>query len=138
MEKPEEKHLVPWRVLIASNHSLFGKGLRSLLREHWQDDVNVVGLVTNIDEAMDALENLNPNLVIVDYDDEALNRDAFLARFVETKQQLRVVLLSLKEGQEGAEATLYDRRTLKAARIEDWFRQGEPGQADPEERGENS
>ncbi len=106
------------RVLIASSHGLFAQGLRSLLRERQGEDVEVVGVVSDLAGAMDALEKLAPDLVIVDYDDDALNRDEFLARFIEGERKLRVVLLSL---QGGKEAIVYDRRTLAAAQIDDWL-----------------
>jgi cytochrome c oxidase subunit II len=106
------------RVLIASSHGLFAQGLRSLLRERQAEGVEVVGVVSNLDQALAALEKLSPDLVIVDYDDEILNRDEFLARFVEGEKKLRVVLLSL---QGGSEAIVYDRRTLAAAQIGDWL-----------------
>ena len=73
---------------------------------------------------MSALETHNPDLVIVDYDDKKLNREAFLTRFMEGKRSLRVVLVSLKDGKEGAEATVYDRRTMSAAQIDDWLNLG--------------
>ena len=106
------------RVLIASSHALFGQGLRSLLEERKQAGVIVVGMVFNLEQAVEALEKLNPDLIIVDYDDEVLNRDEFLARFVEGQRKLRVVLLSL---QSGKEAIVYDRRSLAAAQIDDWL-----------------
>jgi DNA-binding NarL/FixJ family response regulator len=65
------------RVLIASSHSLFGQGLRSLLRERKEAGVEIVGMVSNLDEALLALDQLNPDLIIVDYDDKKLNRDEF-------------------------------------------------------------
>jgi cytochrome c oxidase subunit 2 len=106
------------RVLIASSHGLFAQGLNSLLREREAAGVEVVGVVSDLEQAMEALEKLNPDLVIVDYDDDALNRDEFLARFVEGEKKLRVVLLSL---QSGTEALVYDRRTLAASQIDDWL-----------------
>ena len=109
----------PWRILIASSHPLFAEGLRSLLHKRQQMDAIVVGMVSTIDDALDALKTLRPDLVIVDYDDHHVNRDEFLARFVEGEGRLRVVLLSLKEG--GSEAIVYDRRTLAASQIEDWL-----------------
>ncbi len=78
----------------------------------------VVGVVSNLEQALAALERLDPDLIIVDYDDEALNRDEFLARFVEGERKLRVVLLSL---QSGSEAIVYDRRTMSASQIDDWL-----------------
>lgn len=109
------------RVLIVSSHPLFGKGLRRLLEERGEADVRVVGMVSSVEEAVAALQSVHLDLVIVDYDDERVNRDEFLARFVESAGQLRVVLLSLKEG--GSEAIVYDRRNLAAAQIDDWLRE---------------
>jgi cytochrome c oxidase subunit 2 len=106
------------RVLIASSHPLFGEGLRRLLQERQQAGVEVVGMVANLEEALQALDRLDPDLIIVDYDDEKLNRDEFLARFVEGEKKLRVVLLSL---QSAREAIVYDRRLLAAAQIDDWL-----------------
>ncbi len=106
------------RVLIASSHPLFGQGLRSLLEKRQETGVEVVGMVSNLGEAISALARLNPDLIIVDYDDINLNRDEFLARFVEGEQKLRVVLLSL---QSAGNAIVYDRRTLAASQIDDWL-----------------
>lgn len=108
------------RVLIASSHGLFAQGLRSLLQERQATEVEVVGVVSDLAQAMTALERFNPDLIIVDYDDEALNRDEFLARFVEGEKKLRVVLLSLQSAQE---AIIYDRRTLAASQIDDWLKE---------------
>ena len=108
----------PRRILIASRHALFGQGLRSLLEDRKQVDEEVVGIVSDLDEVMDALDRLNPDLIIVDYDDELLNREEFLARFVEGDQQLRVVLLSL---QGDSNAIVYDRRSMAASQIDHWL-----------------
>lgn len=138
------KRADPWRVLIASSHPIFGEGLRSLLQKRGAADVVVLGLVSTINEALAALHTLHPDLIIVDYDDERVNRDEFLARFVEGEGRLRVVLLSLQEG--GDEAIIYDRRSLAAAQIDDWLEKWTETEAplreienefDPE-RGENA
>jgi cytochrome c oxidase subunit II len=111
----------PRRVLIVSSHPLFGQGLRNLLLERKEADVEVVGIVTSVDEAVSAYKSSGADLVIVDYDDERVNRDEFLTRFVEGEQRLRLVLLSLKEG--GSEAIVYDRRSLEASQIDDWLKE---------------
>ncbi len=107
----------PQRVLIASGHPLFGQGLRSLL-EARQRAVEVIALVSNLEEAMSALEQHSPDLVVVDYDDTRLNREEFLARLLEGEKKLRVVLLSLSDPEN---ALVYDRRKLAAAQIDDWL-----------------
>ncbi len=117
MAKTEHKRYR--RVLIASSHPLFAEGIRGLLNSRQQADVEVVGLVSTIDEAIDALNILMPDMVIVDYDDERVNREEFLVRFVESEGRLRVILLSLKES--GQEAIVYDRRTMAASQMDNWL-----------------
>src|SRR3970282_847313 len=109
----------PRRVLIVSSHPLFGKGIQRMLETRQSGDVGVVGIVSSVEEAVRALEVLKPDLVVVDYDDGAVNRDEFLAHFVEGERQMRVVLFSLKEG--GSNAIVYDRRTLAASQVDDWL-----------------
>ncbi len=118
MAGPKRKKLQ--KVLIASSHPLFGQGLRSLLKERQKAEVEIVGVVSNLPEALVALETLAPDLVIVDHDDEALNRDEFLARFLEGERRLRVVFVSLQSSET---ALVYDRRTLAAERIDDWLQE---------------
>ncbi|MCZ7553171.1 MAG: cytochrome c oxidase subunit II [Anaerolineae bacterium UTCFX2] len=117
------------RVLIASSHALFGQGLRSLLEERKHARVEIVGMVSSLDEALKALETAEPDLIIVDYDDEKLNREEFLARFVEGEKELRVVLLSLQSAQD---AIVYDRRTMAAAQIDDWLQERDFGANEPD------
>ena len=108
----------PMRVLIASNHPLFAEGLRNLLLDHQSTPVDVLGVVSGMDETKQALQVLNPDLIIIDYDDDRLNREEFLSHFVEGEKKLRVVLLSL---QQGKEVVIYDRRTMLATQIDEWL-----------------
>ena len=107
------------RVLIASSHPLFAKGLTRLLQQRHQEDVEVLGVVTTSTQAFDEIQARLPDLIIVDYDDDSLNREEFLAQFMESSGKLRVVLLSLKEG--GDQAVVYDRRNLAASQIDEWL-----------------
>jgi cytochrome c oxidase subunit 2 len=109
----------PLRILIASSHPLFAQGINSLLGKRPEMDTEVVGLVSTIEEALEAIEHLYPDLVVVDYDDDQVNREEFLARFVEGQGRLRVVLFSLKEG--GDQAIVYDRRSMAASEIDEWL-----------------
>ena len=109
------------RVLIASSHPLFAEGLKSLLEYRWSENLEIVGVVSSVAETVKALTSQKPDLVIVDYDDVHLNRDEFLQEFIKSENKIRMVLLSLKDGEAGAEAIVYDRRTLTASRIEEWL-----------------
>lgn len=111
--------LNPRRVLIVSRHPLYAQGLRRLLQQRQQADVSVVAVVTGFDEALRAIEQHAIDLIVVDYDDQTINREDFLAHFVEGDSKLRVVLLSLKE--DGDRAIVYDRRNFAAAQIDTWL-----------------
>ncbi len=115
---PDKNTNQPRRILIASSHPLFGRGLQSLFEERWSSEVKIVGLVTNVTEAKMALLELKPDILIVDHDDDSVNRDEFIAHFVESKEKMRLVLLSLSEGNE---AIVYDRTTHEATEIQDWL-----------------
>lgn len=121
---PPDQH--PWRILILSHHPMFGDGMRSLLAGQNRAAVEIVQRMDSAHEAMATLQTLRPDVVIVDCDDETINRDEFLARFVESEQPLRVVLVSLKET---GPVVLYDRRTLSVAQVDDWLSEIIPGEA---------
>ncbi len=117
MENPAQPNA--WRILIVSSHPLFGKGLHKILGVRPNSNVQLMGIVPDIEQALQLLETSQPDLVILDYDDEHVNRQIFLQHFVEGERRLRVVLLSLKEG--GSQAVVYDRRILAASQIDAWL-----------------
>ena len=108
-------------VLIVSSHPLFGKGIQHMLETRQAKDVQVIGVVSSVEEAFTFIEERNPDLVVVDYDDSDVNRDEFLAHFVGGERKMRVVLFSLKEG--GSNAIVYDRRTMSASQVDDWLQE---------------
>ena len=99
----------------------------------------IVGMVSNLDQAMQALEELDPDLVIVDYDDQALNRDEFLAALCGWREKIAGGAAFL---QSANEAIVYDRRTLAASQIDDWLKEWsfstQETQVKPSTPGENS
>jgi cytochrome c oxidase subunit 2 len=106
------------RVLIASANPLFGKGLRNLFQQRWGSAAHVVGLTKTMQETFQALDELQPDLVIVDYDDRSMNREEFLNHFVASEQPMQLVLMSL---QSTGAVVVYDRRTLSADQAEKWL-----------------
>ncbi|MBM4425068.1 MAG: response regulator transcription factor [Chloroflexi bacterium] len=129
----------PRCALIVSSHPLFGEGLRSLLKERQSAKVEVVGMAASTDEAVSVMNTLAPDLVIVDYDDEAVNREEFLARFVVGETPMRMVLMSLRKA---GQVVVYDRRVVAASQVDGWLdgvesrRSGSGGGSDPTDQGE--
>ena len=108
----------PRRVLIASANPLFREGLRKLYAARWGEQATVVGMPSTMEETLTSLETLNPDLVIVDYDDTNINRDEFLGRFMEGESPMRVVLVSLGSTEP---VVIYHRERLTSAQADDWL-----------------
>ena len=115
---PEVKNQPPRRVLIVSANPLFREGLRKVYAERWGSRATITGMPTNMSETLAMLETHQPDLVIVDHDDQAINRDEFMNRFVTGKTPMRVALVSLKES---GQVVVYDRRHLTSAQAESWL-----------------
>jgi len=112
-----DSHAHARRILIVSANPLFREGLRKLYAERWGEKFATVSLLTTLEEALPALET-RPDLVIVDYDDKAINRDVFMKGFVAGESPMQVMLVSL---QESGQVVVYDRRTMTFAQAEDWL-----------------
>jgi cytochrome c oxidase subunit 2 len=107
------------RVLIASANPLFREGLQRVYVQRWGNRAELVGRTASVDETMAALENLQPDLVIVDYDDKSINRREFLNRFITGHSSIKVVLVSLNEA---GQVVIYDRRQLTSEQADEWFK----------------
>lgn len=106
------------RVLIVSANPLFREGLRTVYAERWDGKAVITGTPTNMAETLSMLETHQPDLVIVDYDDQTINREEFMNRFVTGETPMQVVLVSLKES---GQVVVYDRRRLTSAQAENWL-----------------
>jgi cytochrome c oxidase subunit 2 len=108
----------PKRIVIASANPLFGRGLEKLLRQRWENQALEIRIVNSMEDTLAALEQWQPELVIVDYDDRTIDRSEFLGHFMSGESSMQVMLVSLKAS--GA-VVVYDRRTLSPAEMGDWF-----------------
>lgn len=106
------------RVLIASANPLFALGLQKMVAQRWQERRVETRLADSMAEATRALENWQPDLIIVDYDDREIQRGAFLSHFITGDRPMQVMLVSLRAS---GEVVVYDRRTLTPAQAEDWL-----------------
>lgn len=116
MEKPnlQDKR----RVLIASANPLYGKGLEKLLAQKAAGVAYEIRIASTMAETLNMLEEWRPDLVIVDYDDQTIDRNQFLNQFIVGDRAMQVMLVSLKAS--GA-AVVYDRRTLSPDQTQDWL-----------------
>ena len=108
----------PRKIIISSANPLFAKGLEKILQHRHREGQIEIRHVQSMEETVLGLEQWNPDVVVVDYDDQTINRSEFLHHFVRGELPMRVMLVSLKAS--GA-VVVYNRRTLTPDQAEDWL-----------------
>lgn len=86
------------KVLIADDHTLFTESLRLLLQQ--DEDLQVVGLAADGDEAVEMCRHLRPDLVLMDI--KMLGFDGFQAAAIikEFRPETKVIILTTFEDRE--------------------------------------
>jgi cytochrome c oxidase subunit II len=114
----EEVQNNPQRIIIASANPLFSKGLEKILLKRRFTEPSDIRIVQSLQETIELLEYWKPNLVIVDYDDQAINRSNFLNIFVSSENPMQALLVSLSSS---GSVIVYDRRILTSSQAEEWL-----------------
>jgi DNA-binding NarL/FixJ family response regulator len=82
-------------VFILYNHSLFARGLETLLQENSR--MKVLGIEANGKEAFARIGALKPDVVIVEAEQGESGPEILLSRFLHEQLKARMVRLSLKD-----------------------------------------
>ncbi len=80
------------RVLLVDDHALFRAGISSLLNMY--DDIEVVGEAGNGDEAIQAVRELNPDVVLMDVSMPGMNGLVATRYLMEERPDLRILMLT--------------------------------------------
>jgi DNA-binding NarL/FixJ family response regulator len=86
------------RVLLVDDHALVRAGIRALIG--MMEDVEVVGEAGNGDEALALIEQLSPDLVLLDITMRGMNGLAALEEIVKRFPAVRVIMLTMHEARE--------------------------------------
>lgn len=81
------------RILLADDHAIIREGLRMLLDS--QADMQVVGMAVHGQEAIRLIDELNPDVAIMDISMPELNGVEALERITKRHPKLRVIVLSI-------------------------------------------
>jgi len=108
----------PMKILIVSANPLFGRGLEIILAQKWQDHRPEIRRVMDIQEANKSLIGWEPELIVLDYDDEKIDRQKFLQGFINGTAPAQVALVSLKDSQT---VIVYDRQIITPSEAGNWL-----------------
>lgn len=119
------------RVLIVDDHALFRAGVRSELADH----VEVVGEAGEVEEAVRAIEELEPDVVLLDVHMPAGGGVEVIRRAAEVRPSVRFLALSVSDAAEDvigvvrAGARGYVTKTISGAALADAVRRVSDGDA---------
>jgi DNA-binding NarL/FixJ family response regulator len=80
-------------VLLADDHTIVRDGLRALLEAN--PDIKVIGDAANGKEAVDQVEKLDPDIVVMDISMPDMNGILATRRIMENKPGIRIIVLSM-------------------------------------------
>jgi DNA-binding NarL/FixJ family response regulator len=86
------------RLVIVDDHALFREGLASILR--LETDFEVVGLVGTVQEAVDIVRNMKPDIVLMDYSLPDGTGAEATRRLLAEHHQCKVVFLTMSDKDE--------------------------------------
>ena len=92
------------RVLLVDDHPLFRRGLRSLLEE--EANISVVGEASDGQEAIERVEELSPDVLIMDITMPKLNGIDSTRRILSESPKCKIIVLSIHSGKRFVEKML--------------------------------
>lgn len=107
------------KILIASAIPIFAKGIEKMIQSQNTDQSVDFRYAHNTKEVIDLFITWQPDLIILDYDDNLIQKEKFLEQFVESQFAVQVMLVSLNSS---GSVVIYDRRTLTPEQASDWLK----------------
>ncbi|HBC69645.1 MAG: response regulator [Duodenibacillus sp.] len=83
------------RIVLIDDHTLFRSGIKALLQR--QSDFDVVGEAADGLEGVKLVEQLRPDLVLLDLDMPTMKGNEALAQILETQPEMSVLMLTVSE-----------------------------------------
>ena len=88
----------PIRVVIVDDHPMVAEGIQSILETY--DDIAVVGTLSNGQQAVDAVETLAPDVMLLDLNMPGLSGLSATEMILEKRPETRILILSMHDSPE--------------------------------------
>ncbi len=88
----------PTRILIVDDHPMVAEGIQSLLESY--DDISVVGVLTNGQDAVDQVATLAPDVMLLDLNMPGISGLNATEMILEKRPQTKILILSMHDSPE--------------------------------------
>lgn len=90
--------MTPTRVIIVDDHPMVAEGIEAILETY--DDLEVAAVLTNGQEAIDKVESLNPDVMLLDLNMPGVNGLSATEIILERRPETRILILSMHDSPE--------------------------------------
>ena len=84
--------MIPIRIMIVDDHPMVAQGIQSVLEEH--DDITVLATLGNGRAALDALDHMDPDVILMDLNMPEMGGLTATELVLEKRPGTRVLILS--------------------------------------------
>ncbi|WP_375281181.1 response regulator [Pseudooctadecabacter sp.] len=86
------------RVLIVDDHPMVAEGIEAILETY--DDLDVIGVLTNGQAAIDQVEDMQPDVILLDLNMPGVNGLSATEIILEKRPETRILILSMHDSPE--------------------------------------
>lgn len=86
------------RVIIVDDHPMVAEGIQAILETY--DDLDIAAVLTNGQEAIDRVEDLQPDVILLDLNMPGVNGLSAAEIILERRPQTRILILSMHDSPE--------------------------------------
>ena len=107
------------KVIIASANSIFRNGIEKILSK--RSDFNSLSIhqVSEFQALKKKYSRIKPNILIIDFDDQNMNKKQFLDSFFDERRDTQLLLVSLLEG---GNIVLFKRQIFSTDQALEWLK----------------
>lgn len=107
------------KVIIASANSIFRNGIERILSKRSDYESLTIHQVSDFISLKKKYSRIKPNVLIIDFDDQNINKKQFLDSFFDEKRDTQLLLVSL---QEGGNVVLFKRQIFSTDQALEWLK----------------
>ena len=89
---------IPTRIIIVDDHPMVAEGIEAILETY--DDIEIAGVLTDGQQAIDRVEDLQPDVILLDLNMPGVNGLSATEIILERRPETRILILSMHDSPE--------------------------------------